>query len=138
MAKTFTTKQLQAGFNCGHMTIYNWRQGTATKSPLPCEVNYQGRVRFPAAQVISWAKKHEVAFDVKQAELGERPAKPGPKPKTNVAAKKATPAKKVAPAKKAARQFKQKSAAKKATPRKSNVTPLPVATPSAEATAAAA
>lgn len=132
MAKTFTTKQLQAGFNCGHMTIYNWRQGTATKSPLPCEINDQGCVRFLAARVISWAKKHEVAFDVKQAELGERSTKPGPKPKTNVAAKKA------APAKKAARQFKQKSAVKKATPRKSNVTPLPVAAPSAKATAAAA
>lgn len=132
MAKSFTTKQMQAGFDCGHMTIYNWRQGTATKDPLPCNVD-GGRVTFPAAQVVSWAKKHGVAFDATRAESGECASKPGPKPKVTAAAKKA-PAKKVTPVKKSATALKQKPAPRAR--RSASVTPASQTGLVAEAAAA--
>ena len=83
-AKTLTVKDLIAGFKVGHMTIFNWRQGTATKDPLPVDVDESGRVSAKPALVKAWAKKHSLTFTV-PAEVGVT-TKPGPKPK--VAAKK--------------------------------------------------
>lgn len=89
MAKqALSTKDLQAGFGVGHMTIYNWRQGTATKDPLPCEVDPSGRVTFPVASTKAWAKKHSLEFNVPTEKAAE--SKPGPKAKVvKPAAKKA-------------------------------------------------
>lgn len=90
-AKTLTTKDLQIGFNVGHMTIFNWRKGSATKDPLPCVVDEASRVTFKEADVKAWAKKHKLAFTAPTEATPE--SKPGPKAK-------------VAPAKKAsARKF---------------------------------
>lgn len=80
MAKqALSTKDLQAGFGVGHMTIYNWRQGTATKDPLPCDVDQSGRVTFPVASTKAWAKKHGLEFNVPAEKAAE--SKPGPKAK---------------------------------------------------------
>ena len=56
------TKQLKAGFNVGHMTIYNWRHGTPTKDPLPHEARDNGQVVFSLPKVKAWAKKHNLDF----------------------------------------------------------------------------
>ena len=83
MAKqALSTKDLQAGFGVGHMTIYNWRQGAATKDPLPCEVDQSGRVTFPVASTKAWAKKHSLEFNVPTEKAAE--SKPGPKAKVAV------------------------------------------------------
>lgn len=76
--KSYTAKQLQVAFAVGHMTIYNWRQGTATRDPLPCEVDEEtGRVAFPAASTKAWAKKYGLSF-TEPSDSGEA-SKPGPK-----------------------------------------------------------
>lgn len=88
--KSYTAKQLQVAFAVGHMTIYNWRQGTATRDPLPCETDDEtGRVTFPAASTKAWAKKYGLTF-TEPTDSGEA-SKPGPKATTPV--KKAAKAK---------------------------------------------
>lgn len=91
-AQTLTTAQLQKGFACGHMTIYNWKQGTATKDPLPFEKDGEsGRVTYALSKVKAWAKKHGVGFSETEALKVEAGSKRGPKP---AAKKTAAPAKK--------------------------------------------
>lgn len=81
--KSYTAKQLQVAFAVGHMTIYNWRQGTATRDPLPCETDDEtGRVTFPAASTKAWAKKYGLTF-TEPTDSGEA-SKPGPKATTPV------------------------------------------------------
>jgi hypothetical protein len=97
--KTFTIKQIMAGFSISDMTAFTWRKGTANRDPIPHTV--EGRtVSFPAVEVKAWAKKYGLAFDSAKAEKAGQPeeTKPGPK-KTTAAA----PAAKKAVAKKAAR-----------------------------------
>ena len=96
MAKTqaLTTKDLQAGFSVGHMTIFNWRKGSPTKAPLPSNTDSAGRVTFKAAEVKSWAKKHGLEFTAPAEAAPE--GKPGPKAKV-VPTKKAK-ARKIDPA----------------------------------------
>ena len=77
-----TTKQVIAGFAVGHMTIYNWRKGTAKQDPLPT-VAVQGedgnKVMFSATDVKAWAKKYERPFTMPTGDA--EVVKPGPKPK---------------------------------------------------------
>lgn len=73
-----STKDLQAGFGVGHMTIYNWRAGTATKDPLPCEKD-GSRVTFNLTSIKAWAKKYDLAFNPPTEKAAE--VKPGPKAK---------------------------------------------------------
>lgn len=88
MAQTLTVKELQTVFGVGGMTIYNWRQGSARKDPLPCEVDDSRRVSFKVAEVRTWAKSNGVEMVLKPADViasrGE-PSKPGPKPKSTQA-----------------------------------------------------
>jgi hypothetical protein len=81
MAKqtTLTTKDLQAGFNVGHMTVYNWRLGSSTRDPLPVHIDASKRVTFKLAEIKAWAKKYQLDFKP-AAELSVA-AKPGPKAK---------------------------------------------------------
>lgn len=94
--KTLTTKQVIAGFAVGHMTVHNWRKGTASQTKLPCHVDDKGRVSFVPAEVKAWAKEHGRKFTMPAAP--EEPTKPGPKPKAEAAppAKKAAAKKAVA------------------------------------------
>lgn len=102
MAKTqaLTTKDLQAGFGVGHMTIFNWRKGSVTKAALPAITDEAGRVTFSLAAVKSWAKQHKLAFTAPTETAAE--GKPGPKAKVVVAKKaaktKATKPRKTDPA----------------------------------------
>ena len=111
MAKTLTTKQLQTAFGVGHMTIYNWRAGSATRDPLPCSISDERRVTFDLAAVKAWAKKHGVAFTA-PTEAAEV-TKPGPKPKVVAQAD-------VEKVKKAPAAKEQTPAVKKASPDKSS------------------
>lgn len=104
-----TTKQLIAGFAVSDMSIYTWRQGTATRDKLPTEHLPTGRkVQFDAKAVQDWAKKHGLPFDLTKARSAgsEAAVKPGPKGKVVAAAptkgKTSVPAKKATKAKKAA------------------------------------
>lgn len=81
---TLSSKDVMAGFNIAHMTLYHWRQGTATKDPLPCDVDGRS-VSFNLKKVQAWAKKHEVPFTLpKQLSV---PGRPGPKAAPKKAAK---------------------------------------------------
>lgn len=78
-APKLTTKDMQDAFGVTPMTIFNWRKGTPTREPLPCEV--KGRsVLYPVARVKAWAKRHGIT---PLRDLGEiAPSgreKPGPK-----------------------------------------------------------
>lgn len=84
--QTLTTKQLQAGFKVGHMTIFNWRAGSAKRGKLPCTTT-DGRVTFKLSEVKAWARKHGLEFTEPTAEA--EVTKPGPKPKAAAPAKKA-------------------------------------------------
>lgn len=92
------TKQLMAGFGVGHMTIFNWRAGTATREKLPHAVDEKKRVSFKASEVKAWAKKHELTFKAptEPATWGT----PGPAPGFKVAASE-KPEKKIKPSVKA-------------------------------------
>lgn len=91
-AATLTTKQLQQAFGVAHMTVYNWRQGTATKDALPFEVSdpkaVKPRISYKVSVVKAWAKRNGVDFAVAPekilASTGARDGKPGPKPRKRV------------------------------------------------------
>lgn len=87
MAKTqaLTTKDLQAGFSVGHMTIFNWRKGSPTKAALPAHTDAAGRVTFKPAEVKAWARKHGLEFTAPAEAAPE--GKPGPKAKAAPAKK---------------------------------------------------
>ena len=77
-----TTKDLIAAFDVTSMTIANWRQGSATKSALPC--HKAGRaVTFAPGKVKQWAKQNGVPILAPESLLGaaER-SRPGPKPQS--------------------------------------------------------
>lgn len=77
-----STKDLQKGFGVGHMTVYNWRQGSATRDPLPANVDEKTkRVTFNKTDVKAWAKKYGLTFTEPTEKAAE--VKPGPKPKTD-------------------------------------------------------
>lgn len=86
-AKILTSKQVQTAFGVAHMTIHNWRKGTATKDPLPCELSdpeaVKPRISFRVIALKQWAKRNGVEFAVDPESLiteVEAPAsKPGPK-----------------------------------------------------------
>ncbi|MGL4650228.1 MAG: hypothetical protein ACRC1H_12540 [Caldilineaceae bacterium] len=110
-ARTLTTKQVIAGFNVGHMTIFNWRKGTEKQNPLPHTVDAAGRVTFKASEVKAWAKTYERPFTT-PTEAAEV-TKPGPKPKAKPTespamkdAKAKVPAERHAAAKKATKSSK--------------------------------
>lgn len=86
-SKYLTTREVQAAFGVGHMTVYNWRQGSATRDPLPTEVGDNKRVTFKLSDLKTWAKQ----YGFKPNFNAEAPAvRPGPKSVTKkVTAKKA-------------------------------------------------
>lgn len=104
-AQQLTTKDLKKGFGVGHMTIYNWRHGTATKDKLPFKKDAKGRVSFPSDKIEAWAKKNGVPFKMPKV-LAER-LKPGP-------AKKADGSKKAAKTPPSKKAVMKKGPAKKA------------------------
>jgi hypothetical protein len=94
-AKTATLAQVMKAFGVAHMTIYNWRHGTPTKTrPLPAEVEdpkaARPRVFFKPAAVKKWAEENGVEFAVdldKLIDKGEGGRqKPGPKAATKAKA----------------------------------------------------
>jgi len=76
---TYSARQVQAGFAVGHMTIHNWRKGTAKQEPLPCAINDKGHVTFAHGATLAWAKKHGRRFDAAAASAIPEAGQPGPK-----------------------------------------------------------
>lgn len=95
-AQTLSIKQVQEAFGVAHMTIHNWRLGTASKAPLPVVPFGDGekpRVSFKLSELKAWAKKHKQEFVVDPASILERDAAaPG---EAAPRAKRKSPAKKV-------------------------------------------
>ena len=77
--KSLTIAQAQVAFGVAHMTLHNWRKGTATKDALPVEQS-GNRVRIPLVKAKAWAKKHGVEFAVDPETLISEADKPEPKP----------------------------------------------------------
>lgn len=61
-ATNLTTKQVMAIAGVSHMTVYVWRQGTATRDALQTisDKKRPNAVLFSAAKLKAWAKKHGV------------------------------------------------------------------------------
>jgi len=79
-----TTWHLQRLFDVSAMTIYNWRQGTVTKTPLPCEVDASGHVHYWLAEVKVWARKNAVPLAADPGEVAEMaPRRRGPRRKVH-------------------------------------------------------
>lgn len=59
---TLTTQQVMQIFNVSHVTVYQWRQGTATRKALPCKVGKPTArsVAFDPTKIESWANANEV------------------------------------------------------------------------------
>lgn len=72
-----TTTQLTRAFGVTTMTLYLWRKGTATKTPLPFHLDdpkaAKPRVSFRASEVKRWAKQNGVAFAQSLDEVVEKP-----------------------------------------------------------------
>ena len=90
-----TLAQARTLFGVTSMTLYLWRQGTASKAALPTEKpraklgEPATAILFDPAKVEKWAAKHDVplATTVAKALKGEAP-KPGPKPRNTPVARK--------------------------------------------------
>jgi predicted DNA-binding transcriptional regulator AlpA len=83
---TLNTQQLMQIFGVSHMTVYQWRQGTATKKKLPATVGKPTprSVAFDPVKVETWASKHDVPLlydPVKLADTGKLVAVPKAKAK---------------------------------------------------------
>lgn len=74
--RTLTTKELERVFGVSAMTLYLWRQGTATKSKLRTAPKKRGErsVLFYEDDVRAWASRHEVALVVDPSRIKQ--AKP--------------------------------------------------------------
>lgn len=60
-----TTKEVAAQFGVNELTVYNWRQGSPRRDPLPAhEKTTKGdtrkRIFFKRSEVKAWAAKHGV------------------------------------------------------------------------------
>lgn len=70
MTTNLNTKQVMALAGVSHMTVYQWRHGTATKDVLPShEGNRPGSVEFKPRELKSWAKKHGIELKADPVEV---------------------------------------------------------------------
>lgn len=79
--KNLTTASLMRAFGVSHMTVAAWRQGTASRGPLPVVETGTRAVLFAPAKVKAWARSNGVPI-VDEAALDPdtiKPVKPGPK-----------------------------------------------------------
>lgn len=62
MSANLTTKHVMAIAGVSHMTVYVWRQGTATRDALPTveDKKRPNAVLFRPTTLKAWAKKHGV------------------------------------------------------------------------------
>lgn len=84
MSARLTIKQAAEAFGVTVMTIFMWRKGTATRKPLPVEVDnpdaIKPRVFVPVASARAWARNHNLVFDPSGVLNHGSATKPGPKP----------------------------------------------------------
>lgn len=84
MQSRLTTPQVCAMFNVTHLTVLNWRKGTATKKPLPTlkptRDEAPNAIRFDYEKTLAWASKNGVEVVVKNPQVVARKPR-GPKPK---------------------------------------------------------
>lgn len=80
----FNTQDVMSLFGVSHMTVYQWRKGTARKTPLPAiekRVGARLTVEFTEKTLRKWARENNVPFtiDPSQYEKKQGVGKPGPK-----------------------------------------------------------
>jgi predicted DNA-binding transcriptional regulator AlpA len=88
-----TIRQVMAGFAISDMTVYTYRQGTATKDLMPSHKD-GARVGFKEAELVKWGKKYGLAWNTAAAAKALTAITPTSAAKKAVT-KKAAPAKKV-------------------------------------------
>jgi len=68
---TLTTQQVMNLFNVSRVTVYHWRQGTATRKALPCKTGkpLPHSITFDPAKVEAWAKAYEMPLFFDLAKL---------------------------------------------------------------------
>lgn len=89
MSKTIqlTGPQVCRMFGITNMTLWNWRQGTKSVTPLPTlkpkKVSERPRVFYGASATLAWAKRNNIAVVESVEQVLKQPAtgRPGPKPK---------------------------------------------------------
>jgi predicted DNA-binding transcriptional regulator AlpA len=98
MPKNLNTKQVMALAGVSHMTVYQWRAGTATRDALP---SYEGSrprsVEFKPGELKAWAKRYGIPLklDPVQVAAGAVTLKlPAKKTATQAVAKRAKATKK--------------------------------------------
>lgn len=81
-----TIKQACEAFGVTSMTLFMWRKGTPTRTPLPVEIDnkhaIKPRVFVPVASAKAWARNHGLIFDPSGVMNRGVATKPGPKPRT--------------------------------------------------------
>lgn len=83
---TLTIPQVASMFGVTPVTIFNWRKGTRTLSPMPTVApksdDKRQAVGFALKDLKTWAKKHGLIFKELEASPLTQPAsKAGPKPR---------------------------------------------------------
>lgn len=81
--KRITIAEMAAVFGVGTMTIYNWRQGSSVREPLPCVAEPIGngvrqRVYFKKTEVQAWIKQHGIADPWLAAKKAQKQAEKAP------------------------------------------------------------
>lgn len=88
-ANRLTIKQAAEAFGVTVMTIFMWRKGTPTRTPLPVEIDnpdaIKPRVFVPVTSARKWAANHNLVFDPSGVIQHGMATKPGPKPKMSKA-----------------------------------------------------
>lgn len=79
--KTLTHKDILKAFGVANMTVYNWRNGTPTKAPLPYTTGDDGKLVYQLSEVAKWAKDHGVKFNPPAASEPNKQPGPVAKPK---------------------------------------------------------
>lgn len=76
--KTLNTKQAMAAFGVSHVTLFNWRRGTATRDPLPCvqdpEAWGRATIAFKPVDLKRWAKRYGLEFAIQPDAILANPA----------------------------------------------------------------
>ena len=81
--KTLSNKQTMAAFGVSHVTLFNWRRGTATRDPLPCHKAPEGAaVEFKPTELKKYAKRYGLEFKIQpEAILADPKVAEGPRTK---------------------------------------------------------
>lgn len=86
--RKLSTKDLERVFGVSSMTLYLWRQGTATKSKLRTAPKKRGdrSVTYYEDDVLAYAQKHGIPIAVHPSKIKQPAARKQPGPRARAAA----------------------------------------------------